>query len=243
MKTVKEVSRLTGLSVRALHHYDAIGLLKPSSTTQAGYRLYDDAALERLQIILLFRELEFPLEDIRRILDDPAFDRRRALDAQLELLEAKRARLDALIDLTRGLRSVGGNSMDFSAFDKTKEQNYAERAKALYGDTEAYREFEEKRSGMSESQATGVDASFMAQFAALGRLKTLPVSDASVQAQIESIRRYISANYYTCTLDIFENLGMLYTTEAFTETIDTAGGAGTAAFAAKAIAHYCKNNK
>ena len=67
MKTVKEVSRLTGLSVRALHHYDAIGLLRPSRTTPAGYRLYDDAALERLQMILLFRELEFPLEQIRQM--------------------------------------------------------------------------------------------------------------------------------------------------------------------------------
>ena len=74
MKTVKEVSRITGVSVRTLHHYDAIGLLKPTAVTEAGYRLYDDAALKRMQSILLFRELQFPLKDIKRILDDPDFD-------------------------------------------------------------------------------------------------------------------------------------------------------------------------
>ena len=68
MKTVKEVSRITGVSVRTLHHYDAIGLLKPTAVTEAGYRLYDDAALKRMQSILLFRELQFPLKDIKRIL-------------------------------------------------------------------------------------------------------------------------------------------------------------------------------
>ena len=138
MKTVKEVSRLTGLSVRALHHYDAIGLLRPSRTTPAGYRLYDDAALERLQMILLFRELEFPLEQIRQILDAPGFDRRLALMQQLELLEMKRERLTALIDLTRGLQSIGGNNMDFSAFDRTRLDEYAARAREAWGDTPAY---------------------------------------------------------------------------------------------------------
>ena len=74
MKTVKEVSRITGVSVRTLHHYDAIGLLKPTAVTEAGYRLYGDAALKRMQSILFFRELQFPLKDIKRILDGPGFD-------------------------------------------------------------------------------------------------------------------------------------------------------------------------
>ena len=79
MRTVKEVSKLTGVSVRTLHHYDAIGLLKPTAVTQAGYRLYDDEALGRLQSILLFRELQFPLKEIQAILDSPGFDRSQAL--------------------------------------------------------------------------------------------------------------------------------------------------------------------
>ena len=87
MRTVHEVSRLTGVSVRTLHHYDAIGLLKPAHVTQAGYRLYDDAALRRLQSILLFRELQFPLKQIKAILDSPGFDRKEALRQQLEMLQ------------------------------------------------------------------------------------------------------------------------------------------------------------
>ena len=78
MMTVKEASRLTGISIRTLQYYDKLGLL-PAMRTESGYRLYDDAALERLQQILLFRELEFPLRDIRTILDNPNFDRRKAL--------------------------------------------------------------------------------------------------------------------------------------------------------------------
>ena len=93
MKTVKEVSLLTGVSVRALHHYDAIGLLKPAKVTEAGYRLYDTASLERLQQILLFRELEFPLKEIKAILESPDFDRNKALEQQISLLELKKEHL------------------------------------------------------------------------------------------------------------------------------------------------------
>ena len=83
MRTVKEVSKLTGVSVRALHHYDKIGLLVPAHTTEAGYRLYDEKSLERLQMILLFKELKFPLKEIKEILENPSFDRRKALDDQI----------------------------------------------------------------------------------------------------------------------------------------------------------------
>ena len=88
--TVHEVSSLTGVSIRALQYYDRIGLLHPAGYTDAGYRLYDDAALETLQQILLFRELEFPLKDIQRIIQSPSFDRQKALDQQITLLELKK---------------------------------------------------------------------------------------------------------------------------------------------------------
>ena len=87
MKTVKEVSNLTGVSIRTLHHYDKIGLLNPAKVTDAGYRLYDDASLCRLHAILLLRELQFPLKDIKQILDAPGFDTMEALEQQIELLE------------------------------------------------------------------------------------------------------------------------------------------------------------
>ena len=97
MKTVKEVSEITGLSIRALRYYDEIGLLKPTRLTQANYRLYDDAALERLEQILFFRELEISLLDIKSILDNPSLDKMRLLGTQKLLLELKRNRLDGMI--------------------------------------------------------------------------------------------------------------------------------------------------
>ena len=99
MMTVNEVSRLTGVSIRTLQYYDKIGLLKPVEHTAAGYRLYDNSALEKLQQILLFRELEFSLKDIKQIMDAPGFDRQKALEQQIEVLILKKQRLENLIAL------------------------------------------------------------------------------------------------------------------------------------------------
>ena len=120
--TIHEVSKLAGVSVRALHHYDAIGLLPPTALTEAGYRLYDDTALARLQSILLFRELEFPLKDIKRILDSPNFDQATALADQIKLLELRQARLGRLIALARETLETGVIPMKFDAFDKTEQE-------------------------------------------------------------------------------------------------------------------------
>ena len=146
MMTVHEVSSLTGVSIRTLQYYDRIGLLHPAGYTDAGYRLYDDAALETLQQILLFRELEFPLKEIQRIIQSPFFDRQKALDQQITLLELKKEHLDNLIRLARGLKEEGvGLGMDFSAFDTKKMDEYAARAKKTWGNTPAYREYEQRQ--------------------------------------------------------------------------------------------------
>lgn len=119
MKTVKEVSALTGISVRALHYYDQIGLLAPSGKSQGGYRLYDDAALERLQQILFFREFDIPLGRIKELLADPSLDRERILKMQRRMLAAKKERLERLIagidELLKGEKQV-----DFAIFDQSE---------------------------------------------------------------------------------------------------------------------------
>ena len=107
MMTVNEVSKLTGVSIRTLQYYDTIGLLKPVEYTEAGYRLYDDTSLERLQQILLFKELEFPLKEIKGIIEAPNFDRNRALEQQIELLIMKKEHLENLIDFARGIKGIG----------------------------------------------------------------------------------------------------------------------------------------
>ena len=147
MKTVKEVSALTGVSIRTLHYYDEIGLLRPARVTEAGYRLYGDSELEQLQCILLFRELQFPLKEIRKILSHPEFDRAAALGEQVKLLQLQKARIERLIDLARGIQILGVNHLDFSAFDKHELEDHAAQAKALWGKTEAWQEYERKAAG------------------------------------------------------------------------------------------------
>ncbi len=148
MMTVHEVSERTGVSIRTLQYYDRIGLLHPAQYTGAGYRLYGEAQLETLQQILLFRELEFPLREIRQILQSPSFDRQKALDQQIALLQLKRERLDSLISLARETRKNGGAiPMDFSAFDTKKLDEYAARAKASWGSTPEYQAYEKQSAG------------------------------------------------------------------------------------------------
>ena len=144
MRTVNEVSKLAGVSIRTLHYYDRIGLLPPSGITETGYRLYDDTALERLQCILLFRELQFPLKDIKKIMDSPGFDKDKALEQQITLLELKKEHLENLIELARDVKRKGVKKLDFKAFDTKKMDEYAKEAKARWGETAAYKEYEEK---------------------------------------------------------------------------------------------------
>ena len=129
MMTVNEVSKLTGVSIRTLQYYDTIGLLKPIEYTESGYRLYDDTSLERLQQILLFKELEFSLKEIKKIIDAPNFDRNKALEQQIELLTMKKEHLENLISFARGIKGIGVKYMDFKVFDTTKIEEYSKREK------------------------------------------------------------------------------------------------------------------
>ncbi len=231
MKTVKEISRLTGISVRTLHYYDEINLLKPTQTTDAGYRLYDDTALERLHSILLFRELQFPLKEIKSILDNPDFDTRTALKEQIKLLELQRNRLDEIIISAREILTKGAELMRFSAFDKTEIDKYTNEAKQKWGHTDAYKEFEEKHSDFADKTDE-----LMQIFAEIGKIKHLSPDSEEAQNQIKKLQNFITENYYTCTDEIMKNLGQMYIgDERFKNNIDKAGGIGTSEFTAEAI--------
>ena len=236
VKTVKEVAKITGVSVRTLHHYDAIGLLHPARVTDAGYRLYDDRALARLQTILLFRQLQFSLKEIKEILDAPQFDPMDALQAQIELLRLQRQHLDDLITHALKIQETGVIPMDFKAFDTTKMDEYAAEAKAKWGKTDAYREYEQKHAG-KQPAADGL----MEVFAEIGKIRTLNPASEQAQAMVAKLQNFITANFYNCTKQILMGLGQMYVAdEWFKENIDRAGGAGTAEFVAKAIEIYCK---
>lgn len=243
MRTVNEVSKMTGVSIRTLHYYDQIGLLSPTSITEAGYRLYDDTALERLQHIMLFRELQFPLKDIGDILNASNFDRNKALDQQIELLTLKKEHIENLITFARGIRGIGVKNMDFSAFDAKKLDEYAAQAKASWGKTEAYKEFEEKEKGRTKEQSDQIMEGMMALFTEFGLLmKEGKAADSNeVQAQVKKLQDYITEHFYTCTPKILAGLGKMYNGGgSMTENIDKFGGDGTADFAAEAIEVYCK---
>ena len=239
MKTVKEVSRLTGVSVRTLHHYDAIGLLKPSRVTEAGYRLYDDRALGRLQTILLFRELEFPLKEIKKMLDAADFDPMAALDDQIHLLQLRRAHLDQLIAHAQTIQETGVMHMNFNAYDTKKLDDYAREAKARWGHTDAWKE-SQARGKTREQECSDADG-LMDIFRRLGQYRDGSPAAPEAQALIAELQRYISDHYYNCTNQILIGLGQMYAAgDEMNENIDRAGGPGTGDFARRAIEIYCK---
>ncbi len=240
MMTVHEVSQLAGVSVRARHHYHQIGLLRPAKISEAGYRLYDDAALERLQYILLFRELQFPLREIKGILDSPDFDRNRALEQQIALLRMKKEHLENLIDLACGIKMTGVKNLDFTAFDTKKIDEYARQAKESWGHTPEFRQFQEKAKGRTREQEREISVDLMGILAKFGEMQQLDPAERSVREQVKKLQDFITEHFYDCSNEILWSLGQMYAGGgSMTENIDKAGGEGTAEFAARAIQAYC----
>ena len=240
--TIHEAARLSGVTVRTLHHYDHIGLLCPQVDPDNGYRIYTKAELEKLQQILFFRELDFPLREIRNILEHPGFDSRVALARQKELLLEKRTRLDGLIALIdENLK--GEPKMNFNAFDTEKieahKAEYKAEVEQRWGHTAAYKESAAKTGKYGKDQwnaVLGGMEGLMDEFAALRS------SDpAAEEAQALAVRwqQYITDNFYTCTKEILRGLGQMYVCdERFKANIDR-HGEGTADFMAKALEIYC----
>ncbi len=240
-RTVQEVSSLSGVSVRTLHHYHKIGLLLPTEMTAAGYRLYDNAALQRLQSILLFRELQFPLREIKSILDNPDFDTKEALAQQIHLLELQRSHIEELIAFARTVQKEGVNHMDFTAFGKTEFSQYAQEVRERWGSTSAYQEYQQKtqHSTPQEQEKTGQQLLFL--LASLGTLRHLSPTEHTVQEKVAELQGFITEHYYTCTNEILGSLGQMYLADRrMRDNIDRAGGDGTAEFASRAIAAYVK---
>lgn len=240
MMTVHEVSRLAGVSIRTLQYYDKIGLLHPSEYTGAGYRLYDDADLERLQQILLFRELEFSLKDIRKILESPDFDRSKALEQQIELLKLKKEHLDNLINYATGIKLLGVKYMDFSAFDRSKLDEYAAQAKTSWGNSPAWREFEEKSKGRTKEDEKLLSERCMLIFRQFGEMKDTDPASCEAQALVVRLQEFLTENFYNCTKELLRGLGKMYSSGGdFTRSIDDYAGEGTAVFVNRAIQIYC----
>ena len=234
--TVKEMADRGHCSVRTLHHYDAMGLLKPTVVTEAGYRLYDEEALERLYLILLYRELGFSLETIRELLEAPDHDRNRILEEQAALLKAKAEQLQNQVHLVNEVKRIGVKDMEFKNWNPKKIDEYEAQAENLYGKTEAWQQYKSKPA----QQVKDAGAKVMDFFVELGKLKELAPESDEVQAWVGRLQAFFSANFYDCTLPILQGLGEMYAGGgSMTENIDAHGGKGTGAFAKKAIDAYC----
>ena len=241
--TIGAVARLAGVSVRTLHHYDAIGLLSPSTRTESGYRTYDDADLDRLQQILYFRELDLPLRDIASILDDPGFDRiaalrlqRRTIDERIERLIQLAAALDTAIAAEeRGEPMKPEDMLEiFGDFDPSEHEAEAEER---WGETPAYRESARRTAGYgtAEWQEIATEAA-----AITGRFVEL--LDAGIDPQdgraleaADRHRAHITRWFYECSPEIHAGLADLYVSDPrFTAGIDRERP-GLAAYMAAAI--------
>ena len=242
MYSVKEAGKMTGVSVRTLHHYDDIGLLKPTQVTEAGYRLYDDAAIHRLRLILLMRELQFSLPEICELLNAPDTVRNQQLEQQIQKLEQKRSQLDNRITFARGLQMMGVNNMNLEGYQKDQLDDQIAQAKKLWGKTDAWQQYEHKSASRTKEQDADIEKNLMELFRQTGPTRFSAPDSPEAQAWVQQLRDFITEHFYDCTPQILLGLGRMYAGGgSMTENIDKAGGAGTAAFAHQAIEIYCKN--
>lgn len=239
---IHEVAELSGVTVRTLQYYDQIGLLVPSEVTEVGYRIYHEEDLDRLQHILFFRELEFPLKEIKDIMNNPSYDRLEALRNQKAMLLEKRSRMDRLIRLVEE-RLGGQQDMSFEEFSMESIENhkkqYAEEVRNRWGDSDAYAEYEKKTKGYSKEDWNSISQAgdrIMGEFA---KHRDLSPEDETVQELVARWQNFITTHYYECTKDILAGLGNMYVSdERFRENINK-HGEGTADLMSKAIEIYC----
>jgi MerR family transcriptional regulator, thiopeptide resistance regulator len=215
MQTVGEVSKLAGVTVRTLHHYDEIALLSPSGRSEAGYRLYDYWDLVRLQEILVWRQLGFSLPEVQRLLDDPAHDRRAALMRQRELVQHERERLGAS---ARALdRALAADAQDtplkeaemFEDFDPAA---YEDEARQRWGDTDAYRESARRTAAYGDREWAEIGAeaeAIVGEFAALMSVGE-PSAGENARAVAERHRDHLARWFYPASTDMHRNLAGLY---------------------------------
>ena len=240
---IKEFAKLTGVSVRTLHYYDEIGLLKPAFVDgQNGYRDYDEKSLERMVEILFYRELDFPLKSILKILSSPDYDKTAAIRRQKELLTLKKERLERLISALDEAEKgeIPMNTFNNNEYEAARRQ-YADEAKQRWGGTDAYKEYEQKTAGISADKRNDANEGLNAVLAEFAAIKdgAAPES-AAAQSLVRKLQEYITENFYTCTNDILAGLGQMFgADERFKANIDK-NGIGTAEFISEAIEAFCR---
>lgn len=239
--SVSEAAALSGLSVRALHYYDEIGLIKPAETTEAGYRFYCDAEMSTLQQIVFFRELGLSLKEISAILSDPEYDKNTALKNHRELLLLKRAQLDGMLRLVE--ETLGGKAMTMPSTTTAEiyaaKEKYAEEVKTRWGSTKEFKESEEKSRKMTDAQKLEAAKQANEIFAAFAAIRALDPAASAALSLAQKWQEHINTFYYSCSKEVLASLAEMYTADPrFAETIDRFGK-GTTQFMSAAIKAYC----
>ena len=195
-----------------------------------------------IRTLQYYDKLEFSLKDIKEIISCPDFDRSKALEQQIELLTLKKEHIENLIDLAKGIKLLGVRKLAFDAFDTSKIDEYAARAKASWGTTAAYREFEEKTKGRTKEEDQKIYQGMIDIFGEFGKIRNTDPSSGEAQALVKKLQQnYITEHMYTCTKEILSGLGKMYAGGGeFTKNIDSYGGEGTAEFTSQAIEIYCR---
>lgn len=241
--TVIELARLAGVSKRTLHYYDEIGLLKPSFLKENGYRFYAEKELLKLQQILFFRELEFPLDEIARIINAGSFDTLEALAEQRKLLELKRSRLDNLMEtIDQTIEKLKGadkmsNKELFTAFTDADYERHREEAKNRWGNTKQYRQSLERTKHWTEEDHKAAREKVTQFNRELAKVMDFGVESPEAQAMMQ--KHYESVNsYYDCSLAMFKDLGEMYVNNPpFWNTYENVRP-GLAVFMRDAMAYY-----
>lgn len=241
--TVKQLANLAGVTTRTLHYYDEIGLLRPASYGDNGYRYYGDEAVLHLQQILLYRELDFRLDEIKTIIDRPDFDLIHALESHRTGLQERVNRLTNLIEtVDRTMKHIRGelemSTQDFYAgFDEEKQKEYAQEAQRRWGD-EVTRS-QKRWSAYSRDEKNSI-------LAQMSEISTQIAADMDqgpqspvVQNWIDRWYRHINQYFYECSLEVFEALGHGYNQDPEFQATYEKIRPGLAAFMEQAMTHYC----
>lgn len=239
---IKEFAKLVGVSVRTLHYYDEIGLLKPSEVDKyTGYRFFDMSCFERMQEILFYRELDFSLKTILQIISSPEYDKRQALARQRDLLLAKKEHLEQLIEAIDSIEKGDDIMPNKNEYETLREQ-YADEVRQRWGSTDAYKESVQRTSSYSRADWDNAYSALddvLCGFAELNRNGTDHDAEAA-RLQVEKLKQCITDNYYTCTKEILAGLGQMYVAdERFRNNIDK-HGEGTAEYISMCIEKYCR---
>jgi DNA-binding transcriptional MerR regulator len=241
--TVSQLARVAGVTVRTLHHYHHMGLLEPAGRTEAGYRLYGERELLRLQQILLFRELDLPLSEVRSILDEPDFDPIEALENHRRVLQARVERLGRLlttIDKTIRKLTEGDMGMTdeelYEGLPKEQIERYQREAREMY-DPMLVRESERRVRKMSKAQWQALKAEGDEVTRALAERMDRELSDAEVQQLIARHHAWIE-HFYPCSAEVYRGLGQLYVQHDEFRAFYDQYRPGLADFLAKAMAYY-----